>query len=207
MKRIFTIEGNIGSGKSTIIEKLKNKLNNFNEFIFLPEPVDEWNKIKDNSGVTILEKFYNDKKRYSFSFQMMAYITRLIQLRKAIDSAPDNAIIITERCLLTDRYIFAQMLYDTGFIEEIDFRIYLSWFDEFNTFYYGGVIYIQVSPDICLERIKKRNRKGEESIPLEYLQSCHDYHEKWLNNMKLIKVHTFNGNNEINLEDIYKTVL
>ena len=33
MKRIFTIEGNIGSGKSTIIEKLKNKLNNFNEFI------------------------------------------------------------------------------------------------------------------------------------------------------------------------------
>ena len=65
---IFSIEGNIGSGKSTIIERLKER---YPQFIYLPEPVDEWNKIKDNSGVTILEKFYNDKKRYSFSFQMM----------------------------------------------------------------------------------------------------------------------------------------
>ena len=203
MKRIFTIEGNIGSGKSTIIERLKEK---YPQFIYLPEPVEEWNKIQDTSGITILQKFYENKERYSFSFQMMAYITRLSQLRKAINKAPGNAIIITERCLQTDRYIFAQMLYDTGFIEEIEFKIYLSWFDEFNRFYYGGIIYIKVSPEICYERIKKRNRKGEESIPLEYLQSCHDYHEKWINSIKLIKVNTFDGNQCINVEDIYKAV-
>ncbi len=204
MKRIFTIEGNIGSGKSTIIQRLKEKYTNL---IYLPEPVDEWNKIRDYDGVTILEKFYKDKKRYSFSFQMMAYITRLSQLRRTLDISPEGSIIITERCLDTDRYIFAQMLYDSGFIEDIEFNIYLSWFNEFNKFYYGGIIYIKVDPEICFERIKMRNRKGEDSIPLEYLNDCHKYHENWINKIKLVNVYTFDGTSEIDIEDIHKVII
>jgi len=204
MKYIFSIEGNIGSGKSTIIERLKER---FNDFIYLPEPIEEWNKVKDTHGETILEKFYKSKERYSFSFQMLAYISRLSQLKRAIESAPENAVIITERCLHTDRHIFAQMLYDTGYIEEIEFKIYLQWFDEFNTFYYAGIIYIQVNPEVCALRIKTRNRKGEESIPLEYLVSCHNYHEIWIGCIENIKVFTFNGNNEIDIEEIYDTIL
>ena len=128
MKYIFSIEGNIGSGKSTIIERLKER---FNDFIYLPEPVEEWNKVKDTHGETILEKYYKDKKKYSFSFQMMAFITRLSQLKQAVKNAPDHCLIITERSVFTDRDIFARMLYDTGFIEPIEYQIYLRWFDEF----------------------------------------------------------------------------
>lgn len=41
----------------------------------------------------------------------------------------------------------------------------------------SGIIYLKCEPEICMERIKKRNRKGEESIPLEYLRKVHDRHE------------------------------
>ena len=43
-------------------------------------------------------------------------------------------------------------------------------------------IYLKTSPEICLQRIKKRGRKGENNITLEYLKSCHEYHEQWLKN-------------------------
>lgn len=45
----------------------------------------------------------------------------------------------------------------------------------------SGVIYIQCSPQICSERIKKRSREGEDTIPLDYLEKIHNKHEEWLN--------------------------
>ena len=179
MKLVFSIEGNIGSGKSTLIELLKKS----NEkFIYLPEPVNIWNKIKDSNGVTILEKYYQDQERYAFPFQMMAYITRLSCIREAINSAPEDAIIITERSIYTDREIFAKMLHDSGKIEDICYSIYLRWFDEFSESKLHGIIYVQTTPETCLSRIEHRNRKGEETIPLSYLKNCHRYHENWINN-------------------------
>jgi len=180
MVKIITIEGNIGSGKSTLINRLKQENKN-GLLYFLPEPVDQWNTIRDTRGVTILELYYGNKKKYSFSFQMMAYITRLSQIRNYIKTLPSDAIIITERCLYTDRYVFAKMLYDTGFIEEIEYTIYIRWFNEFEEYSkLDKIIYIKTDPEVCRDRINKRNRKGEENIPLNYLQDCHDYHEKWM---------------------------
>ena len=73
------------------------------------------------------------------------------------------------------------MLYDTGKIEDICYSIYLRWFDEFSESNLNGIIYVQTTPEICLSRIEKRKRKGEESIPLSYLEDCHRYHEEWIN--------------------------
>ena len=64
-----------------------------------------------------IEKFYKDQQKYAFSFQMMAYISRLALLRRVIRENP-NAIIITERSVFTDKEVFAKMLYDEGKIEE-----------------------------------------------------------------------------------------
>ena len=182
-KYIFSIDGNIGSGKSTLIERLKTvQLINGIRLFFLPEPVGIWNEIKDSAGVSILEKYYSDQKRYAFSFQMMAYITRLKQIRDCIAETPDECIIITERCMYTDREIFAKMLFNSGKIEEIEYSIYLKWFDEFiKEIHISGIIYVRTDPETCVSRINKRNRKGEDSIPIEYLTDCHDYHEQWIN--------------------------
>ena len=71
---IVSIEGNIGSGKSTLLSNLREHYKNSSNVVFLKEPVDEWEKITDENGETILKKFYSDQEKYSFSFQMMAYV-------------------------------------------------------------------------------------------------------------------------------------
>ena len=173
---IISIEGNIGSGKSTLLHEFQN---HFPEVICLQEPVEEWKKIVDSNNVTILEKYYEDQKRWAFSFQMMAFITRVKCIRDTIKNFP-NALIVTERSVFTDREIFAKMLFDSGKIEDIEHDIYLRWFDELTSdISIQNIIYVKTLPELCNERICKWNRKGE-NIPLEYLQTCHAYHENWL---------------------------
>jgi len=180
MSQIISIEGNIGSGKSTILKHLKEYFKTTENIIFLQEPVDIWETIKDENGVTILSKFYENQEKYSFAFQMMAYISRLSLLKNTIKENP-TAIIITERCLNTDRYVFAKMLYDSKKIEEIEYQIYLKWFDEFcDIIQNSKMIYMKTNPEICYERIAKRNRTGESNISMDYLNGCHHYHEEMI---------------------------
>ena len=178
--QIISIEGNIGSGKSTLLSMLKAKFGDNKNIVFLQEPVDDWETITDINGVTMLEKFYANQKEYSFPFQMMAYISRLALLKKAIREHP-GAIIITERSLYTDREVFAKMLYDTGFIELVNYKIYLKWFDTFSQECpVSKIIYVNADPQTCFNRIKKRSRTGESNIPLDYLENCHKYHNDML---------------------------
>jgi deoxyadenosine/deoxycytidine kinase len=207
MSQIITIEGNIGSGKSTLLQHLKEKYstNEINSnIIFLKEPVDEWENIKDENGTTILQKFYTDQKSYSFSFQMMAYISRLALLKQAIENNP-NAIIITERSLITDKMIFAKMLYDSGNIQHIDYQIYSQWFDCFAKDYpINKAIYVNSSPEVCYERIHERSRLGESEIPLSYLTSCDDYHKNmiaYFSENENISVMELNGNINIKIKE------
>ena len=89
----------------------------------------------------------------------MAYISRLASLRRALREGYD--IIFTERCVYTDRNVFAKMLYDDGKIREIDYQIYNMWFDEFiNDFNQFNYIYIKTDYKIAGERVKIRERKG-----------------------------------------------
>ena len=182
----ISIEGNIGSGKSTLLANLREHYKNNDNVIFLKEPVDEWAKIKDINGTTILEKFYADQEKYSFSFQMMAYVSRIKVLRdtlkeKNIGQEKKHYIIITERSLYTDKMVFAKMLYDSGKIEDVNYQIYLNWFDTFSgEFPVHKVIYVKAAPEKCYERIAKRSREGEENIPLEYLTACSLYHDNML---------------------------
>ena len=173
----ISIEGNIGSGKSTLIEELKLR---FPAIIFVDEPVKDWDLIHDENGNTMLQKFYEDKSKYAFAFQMMAFISRLKLLRKARRENPD-AVIITERSLYTDKLVFAKMLFEKGFIEDVNYKIYLTWFDEFAIdCQIDKIIYVKTDPDICFDRINKRGRLGEDSIPFDYIQECNIYHENML---------------------------
>lgn len=186
MACVIAIEGNIGSGKSTFINALKHRQSAVQEsalenFVFVSEPVDVWQTVCDSEGETILEKFYRDPSKYAFSFQMMAYITRLVMLRKTLVDNPGK-VVICERSILTDKHVFANMLHAEGHIEDVNFTIYTKWFDEFQddiNIKAMQTVYIQTRPDKCFERVAKRCRKGE-SISLEYLSKCHEYHEKWL---------------------------
>ena len=225
---LFSIEGNIGSGKSTFIKNLKkidfsNRIKGRRDLsamieppwkvIYLSEPVGEWTDIKDEGGETILEKFYKNQNRYSFAFQMMAYISRINQLMETIERLKrenergereeketykneEKYIIITERSVYTDKNVFAKMLRDDGKIESVEYQIYLKWFDNFTkNIEFNGNIYLQTDTKVCEERIKKRNRPGE-NMSAEYLNNCNLYHDNWLMGDEPRKILRINGNED-----------
>ena len=98
--------------------------------------------------------------------------------------------------MYTDKNVFAKMLYDEKNISEIDYQIYQTWFDEFvKDLRISGLIYVNTSPEKCLERVNKRNRQGE-TIPIEYLTKCGNYHNKWIETHP--NVLTLNGDIDFN---------
>ena len=183
---IISIEGNIGSGKSSILHHLEEYYEytgRGHNIMFLKEPVDEWSTIRDASGETILEKFYKDPAKYAFAFQIMAYATRLNCLRKTILENPECRVLICERSLEADKQIFANMLHDDGLIDDVSYQIYCRNFGEYAPeFKVDKVVYIDASPEKCFSRIAKRSRNGEANIELAYLQKCKKYHDMWLAN-------------------------
>jgi deoxyadenosine/deoxycytidine kinase len=180
---MFCIQGNIGSGKSTLLKNLAR-----HGFSCAQEPVELWSDYKMD-GKNIIEHFYADRKRFAFPFQMMAFYTRLKLFKKLPPASVDNPIIM-ERSVETDQRVFAQMQFDDGSIDPICERIYNEWYTELTegtgAWNHPVNIYIRTSPEICYDRIAARGRSGEEVISLEYLQKCHDLHERWLTTTEYI---------------------
>jgi deoxyadenosine/deoxycytidine kinase len=201
--KLFSIEGNIGSGKSTFIAKLKLHLKHVNGIpvVYVPEPVEEWESIQSVDGKNMIELFYANPKEYAFAFQMMAYITRLVYLKREIKKYPD-CILISERSLLADYYVFARMLYESGDISQEQFEIYNRWFNEFlEDVTMTGIIYLKTDPQVCFDRCTTRARKGENVISLEYLTNCSTMHDKWLNNDN-INILELTDNSEDEIEEV-----
>jgi deoxyadenosine/deoxycytidine kinase len=179
---IISIEGNIGVGKSTILNELKNQFrtNNINA-VFMQEPVGLWENVVDENGNTMLSKYYANSEKYAFPFQIMAYTTRLSTLRNCIESNPGCDVIVCERSLEADKNIFAKMLFDDKMIESVNYQIYnMLYADTADKYAVDGVVYLRAEPAKCLERVQTRMREGESSISLEYLTQCHHYYDAWL---------------------------
>ena len=206
-RRIVSIEGNIGSGKTTLFERLKKSLAEKN-VIFVEEPVDLWETIRDSNSTTILQKFYSDPEKYSFSFQTMAFFSRLFLLRKALASSTSDTVIVTERSLISDRAVFAKMLYDSGKIEDINYRIYLYNSDAFlETLPISGILYLKTDPNVCEQRIARRNRLGEASIGLSYLEQCSSYHNSMMSGISCPVLPIDGNQNNISLDKIEGFIL
>jgi len=159
---IISFDGNIGSGKSTKVKDIEKYYTEQgrNDVIFIQEPVDAWNSVVDENGVTILSNYYKDQKRFAFRLQMLAYISRLSLLRDAVKKG--YKYIITERCVGTDRNVFSKMLYDKGDIEHDEYIIYQKWYDEFITDVpISAIVYIKASPETCLQRVNIRAREKD----------------------------------------------
>ena len=181
-KRILvTIEGNIGGGKSTMINHIREL---YPEYKIIDEPVDQWTSMKDESGRSLLQLFYEDQTRWSYTFQNCAFITRYLSAFEAMSQPiTQDTVYISERGILTDRFVFATMLRDSGLLNKIEWELYTKWFDHFkNLVKANGIIYITTDPNVCKERIHRRGRVGEDGIPQKYLDDLTRYHEKWLEN-------------------------
>jgi len=184
---IISLDGNIGSGKSTLLSELRNKLHDIH---IVDEPVGQWTALKNAEGKNLLELFYEDKKRWAYTFQNCAILTRLKNIQDAVENIDTTVkgphVIITERSVLTDKQVFAEMLRDSGDIDPLEWELYESWFNIFGKKYpVNGIIYISTSSSTSKERINIRNRQGEGGIGMDYLDALDVQHKKWIENTNI----------------------
>lgn len=209
---IISIDGGIGSGKSRTLNILKE---NYPNFHFVDEPVSVWENFKDENGDSLLKLFYKDRKRWSYTFQNVAFMTRARALTKAIKdwknaceknpALEKNNVFITERCIETDFNVFAKMLHEDKSLNKLEWDVYRQWYRYLAPeCAVSGIVYIVCSPEKCKERINRRSRTGEDSIPIEYLNQLHEYHEDWINNTS-IPVLRFNSEEDLNDVKLPKT--
>jgi len=152
-----SLSGNIGCGKSTMINMLKTK-----GYDVFQEPVDKWKHLK---------LFYEDKKRWGFTFQM-----EVLQSYIACKNI-SGGLTICERSPWESYCIFAHMLVDEGVITKDEFQL-LKQFTESLAWKPDLCIYLYTDPDVSLSRIKIRNRMCESSITIDYLETLHQQYEK-----------------------------
>ena len=124
------IEGNIGAGKSTFLELFKEYLaQNLPDSSVLPEPVKAWENMQDSNGKNILQHYYEDQKKYGFTFQMNAFISRVQEIEEM--RKQNKMYNFVERSVYTDKNVFTLTNYKNGNINEIELNVYLQWFNVF----------------------------------------------------------------------------
>ncbi len=179
---VISLDGNIGAGKSTLLEEVRKAIP---EAEVVVEPVGEWLTLKDDDGKSLLELFYQDKRRWAYTFQNLTILSRLKAIRDVLRSTK-KSVVIMERSVLTDRYVFAEMLKDDGLIDELEYQLYLKWFEQFaSELPLKGMIHVTTGIKLATTRISKRGREGEENIPTDYLAKLEEQHDKWLSTTTL----------------------
>lgn len=195
-KRCIFVEGNISSGKSTLLRNLEHC-----GYSVFQEGLDVWkNRYVEKNGENILGMFYKDMKAWSFTFEVAVMNTRYQTIMKALESDSDTVII--ERSLLTDMKVFAPNLYSMGEMTDMQWVIYEDWHTTFLNLVEKLLsecrityVYIRTTPEICFERKIGRDRREEKEVIPEYLFSIHERHETWLNDVdNKNDVRIINGN-------------
>jgi deoxyadenosine/deoxycytidine kinase len=162
------VESIIGGGKTTFCENVGPRLN----FRVFKEPLDH----------RLLDRFYKDKAKYAFHFQIHVLQKRIgIQMLAACEAlysdTYDGAMV--DRSIFGD-VPFAKMHSQQGNIEALDWITYqLGHMNmKFMIWPPTVLIYLAVEPEIALERIRKRDREYERDMNLEYLVELRKYYDE-----------------------------
>ncbi len=197
MKNIIVcIEANIGAGKSTLLNNLK-ELHSNKPIYIIPESVDIWQNYKNEEGKDIFTLYYDEPDKYAYIFQnfvLNSFLENLIEYNNKYD----NSILIFERSLYCIQKIFLEALYLEKKISNLEYKIFNKTFKLVINLlddYQINIVYLRTTPEVCMERVKRRNRKGEENIKISYLDLLHKCHENWLSNNPNVKIIDGNQNN------------
>ena len=144
--RVFFLEGNIGAGKSTIMDEMKSSIKN-NSIMFVQEPVNEWQTEK---GGNLLDLYYSDPKRWSFAMQINCYASRMRLLKDSIKEAEiqNKMAVVFERSVLSDK-LFANVCLKNMTMSVAEYSLYIKWATYLSSEYMpkvDGLIYFRVPP-------------------------------------------------------------
>lgn len=166
----IAIVGNIGAGKTTLTGLLAKH--------YKCEPVFE--TVENNP---YLEDFYKDMKRWSFNLQIFFLNARFQQLSEIRQK---KHLIIQDRTIYEDAYIFANNLHDMGLMNSRDYNNYLGIFQSIIQFVRPPdlLIYLKASVPTLVSNIQRRGREYEIGIRLDYLNKLNEKYENWIGSYK-----------------------
>ncbi len=166
MQQFIAIAGNIGVGKSTLVDLLCSRLG--------WEPFLEG--VVDNP---YLADFYADMSAWSFHSQVFFLSRRLRDLRRLMD-IPKT--VVQDRSVYEDAEIFAKNLYRQGYFSERDWKTYRELFEVLTELLPPPnlVVYLQATVPTLQRRIALRGREYEKQIAPDYLAQLNSLYEEWI---------------------------
>jgi len=175
----ISVEGNVGAGKSTLL----NFFNQFPEFSVHKEPLDQW---QDLNGTDFLGLMISDPPRWGLAFESLVTLT-MAEIHMADHDGAQGLLFhpvkVMERSLESARKVFVENLRDQMSRGEV--VILDAWYNllisrpEFDT-KVDLIIYLRTSPQVAFERMARRARSEEATLPLQHFQRLHKLHEDWL---------------------------
>jgi len=186
--KFIVVEGNVGVGKSSFTEQLVS-MRGAHARLF-PEPVDK------PAFRTLLGRYYADPARWGFTFQMYALKERFKQHTLAAELAAYGIDVVQDRSIYADG-CFGRLVHLDGNMTTEEWDIYADSFGNLKRFlrYPDLMIYLRADPQVCHERTKRRGRKEEAGVPLDYLKRLHDEHDALVDAMsRFTRVVVFDWN-------------
>lgn len=176
MKKFVAVAGNIGVGKSTLVDLLCRQMS-WEPFY---EPVAENPYLSD---------FYRDMASWAFHSQVF-FLTHRLRAHHRLSQHPTS--VIQDRSVYEDAEIFAQNLFLQGYIHPRDYGTYRELYETLVEFLPPPdlVIYLRASVPTLLQRIARRGREYERLISAEYLLGLNNLYEKWIGGFTLCPVLT-----------------
>ena len=150
---IVCIDGCIGSGKTSVLEELHAR-----GYTIYKEGVDNWSNY--------LQLFYDDPQRWGFTLQMSILMDMHHQYANMLNA---NDIVFVERSP-GSALVFVENSKSMGYMCREEYDLYQSYYNFFN-WTPDTTIQLTASPGTCYDRVRERNREGEEKIGIEYLEA------------------------------------
>ena len=161
--RRVAVCGNIGSGKSTLCRGLAAVPG----FHVLPE---------DPSENPFLERFYQDMPAFALRSQLRFLVSR----HEAYLSAPNAGVLIEDRSIHEDVFVFAQSLFERGIMNADEWLLYSDIARQFlaSRGEYDLVIRLHAQVPVLMQRIAQRARKAETSLKASYLEGLQEAYDR-----------------------------
>lgn len=166
MQRSIAIAGNIGSGKSSLVEFLSRA--------YGIEPFYE-----PNDENPYLEDFYQDMGRWAFHSQMY-FLASKFRIHQAVDRS--GQLVVLDRTIFEDAEIFATALHRMRHIDDRDWQTYREFYASILEAIQPPdlLIYVKCSMRTLRKRIRLRGRAMEQDIPLAYLKRLDKLYDEWI---------------------------
>jgi deoxyadenosine/deoxycytidine kinase len=180
---VVVVDGIISSGKTTYLSMLIKLLTRRGWRVTLvKEPVEKWNEPSPSGGPSLFQLFNKNPTRWGYHFQTKAFYDRVMENKEMFSKyGKTSDVFILERSCFTDG-LFMSSLCDSKLVTDLEMRDYEDWckmWAEVMPYEPDLFVYLRPPVEICMERLKERNRPGEENITKEYQISLQNKHDEF----------------------------